>query len=489
MQPFPWRGSTFTLCDYVVTVATTLAQPGWSPPVPGPRRSARPARPTPTRVRLIAAILTVALLALMAVTAAAFFQTRARAQTVTSRAATAATAGDLYFALADLDSEAARLVLLGDGDFQGAGDGTFAGNQLSALSAYNTRTSQVDADLQALATANQTTTAVGQTATAANQTAAAAHQTTTSAHRSSSTSALAAEVTQYRSTADAAIGLDEFPGAFAGSPTPTAIGYYGRAETLMHDVVLPAAAQLREDTAAASTSAASDAHLWALAGLIGTLALGVVAVGALIIAQRAFASWYRRLLNPALLAATAITVALVGGALVALTSASQDANAAGARLGAYLQVVKTRADSYDVDGAAVRSVLMPFLDSSVVTRQAQTVDTELKALGSVGGSSAQLWNHGPDADYALIHTDAADGDTAGALSVETGTARHEDAFDFFDYDQGLQKISESRLAAFEQASGSLTDNLGPWLWLPWAMAGAALLLVGLGIRPRLAEYR
>jgi hypothetical protein len=410
-------------------------------------------------VRWVAATLTIVLLALMALTAAAFLQARARAQTVSSRATTAATAGNLYFALADLDAEAARQVLLGDGDFQTPGDGVYSGNQLNALSAYNTRTAEVDADLQTLAAGG------------------------------ANTSSLAAEVTQYRSVADAAIGLDEFPGAFAGSPTPTAIGFYGRAETLMHQVVLPAAAALRDATAAASTSAAADAHTWALAGLIGTLVLGIATVLALVIAQRALSRWFRRLLNPALVAATAIVLALVGGAAVALNAASQDANASGARLTTYLQVVRARADSYDADGAAVRSVLMPFLDWSVVTTQADTVDSELKALGPVTGDAAQLWLNGPEADYSTLHADVMNGDIASALSVETGTARHDDAFDFFDYDLGLQQVSAARLVDFQQSSNALSSDLGPWLWLPWAMAGAALLLVGLGIRPRLAEYR
>jgi len=305
-------------------VATTVAQPGWSPPAAPPARPEPPTRSTPTRVRLIAAVLTVALLALTAVTAAAFWQARGRAQTVTSRASTAATAGDLYFALADLDAEAARLVLLGDGDFQTAGDGAFAGNQLSALTAYNARTAQVDADLQALAGTDGADVSAGAEADGAHtSTTATAGTAGTSTQAgtdrvSASTragtddgdiSALAADVTQYRSVADAAIGLDEYPGAFAGSPTQMAIGFYGRAETQMHQVVLPAAARLRDRTASASTSAAADAHAWALAGLIGTLVLGIVATGALVVAQRKFARWYRRLLNPALLAATAIVVA------------------------------------------------------------------------------------------------------------------------------------------------------------------------------------
>lgn len=119
-----------------------------SPPAAGRRDDAR--RPTPTRLRLTATGLTLAILALLAVTAASFFEARAHASTVTSRARTATEAGDLYFALADLDAEAARLVLLGDGDLT-PGGGEYDGNQLSALLAYNTRSAQVDSDLQALA--------------------------------------------------------------------------------------------------------------------------------------------------------------------------------------------------------------------------------------------------------------------------------------------------------------------------------------------------
>ena len=146
-------------------------------------------------------------------------------------------------------------MLIGDGDYQ-PGDGLYDGNQLSALTSYNERTAQVDTDLQALA-------ADGASATA-----------------------IASEVTEYRSTTDAAIG------------------FYGRATTQMQDTVLPAAAQLRDQTAAEATQAASDAHGWAIAGLIGTLVLGVLAVVALVAAQRRFSSMFRRKLNPALLAAT-----------------------------------------------------------------------------------------------------------------------------------------------------------------------------------------
>jgi len=428
---------------------------GLLPPDPG----SRPGRPTPARLWLITAGLTVVVLTLLAVTAASFLQARARADTVTSRARTAAQAGDLYFALADLDAEAARLVLLGDGDGQ-PGDGAYDGNQLSALISYNQRTAQVDSDLQALS------------ADGANATA------------------IVSEITDYRSTADAAIGLDEFPGAAAGQPTQTAIGFYGRAATTMQDMVLPEAAQLRNQTAAEATQAASDAHTWAIIGLIGTLVLGVLATLSLIAAQRRFSGLFRRRLNPALIAATVLTVGLFGGAALGLGAAARDADAAGSRLATYLQVVGTRADSYDADGTAVRSVLMPdAFGQAQLAPEESTVDKDLAALGPIADGAGKLWDNGPVKDYTTILGAMAKSDTAQALTTETGTARGEDAFDFYDYDQTLQTVDSQRLADFQAAANGLSADVGPWLLWPWILAGATLLLIALAVRPRLAEYR
>jgi hypothetical protein len=401
----------------------------------------------------------VAVLALLAVTAASFMEARARADTVTSRSQTAEQAGDLYFALADLDAEAARLVLIGDGDYQ-PGDGLYDGNQLSALISYNQRTAQVDTDLHALAAdgANATT--------------------------------IASEITEYRSTADAAIGLDEFPGSTAGAPDATAIGFYGRATTTMQDVVLPGAEQLRDQTAAEATQAANTAHTWAIAGLIGTLLLGVLAVAALVVVQRRFSKIFRRTLNPALLAATVVTLGLFGGASISLNATAGDAGAAGSRLSTYLQVVGARADSYDADGTAVRSVLMPdAFGRAQLGPEESTVEKDLAALGPIADGAGAQWADGPVKDYGRILDAVAQGDAQQALTVETGTARGDDAFDFYDYDQTLQTVDAQRLADFQAAANGLTDDVGPWLFWPWILAGAALLLIALAIRPRLAEYR
>ena len=427
-----------------------------------PSTGSRPRRPTPARLWLTTAGLVAAVLALLAMTAASFVQARSQADTVTASARTASQAGDLYFALADLDSEAARLVLLGDGNFQ-ADDGAYDGNQLSALIAYNDRTAQVDTDLRELA------------ADGANATA------------------ITSEVTQYRSTADSAIGLDEFPGAPAGQPLATAIGFYGRATTMMQDVVLPAAAQLRDQTASEARQAADNAGRWAVIGLIGTLLLGLIAVFALVRTQRRFTVMFRRTLNPALIAAAVATVALLVGASAGLAATAQDASDSGSRLTSYLQVVTARADSYDADGTAVRSVLMPEAFSGAqLTPEETAVKKDLSTLGSAATGAATQWtksSEGPVADYAAILAAVRSGDTAKALTIETGTARGDAAFDFYDYDQILQSLGGQRLASFQAAADGLSSDVGPWLYWPWILAGAALLLIALAVRPRLAEYR
>lgn len=458
---FRSRHLRFTGRYYGAGVTATVVQSAPTNPQP-PSTGAHPSRPTPARVQLITASLIAAALALLAVTAASFIQARSQADTVNSRARTAAQAGDLYFALADLDSEAARLVLLGDGDFQTV-SGAYDGNQLSALIAYNDRTAQVDTDLQALAADGASSTAI------------------------------AAGVTQYRSIADASIGLDEFPGAPAGQPLGTSIGFYSRATTMMQDVVLPAASQLRNQTAAEASQAADSAHTWAIVGLIGTLVLGVLAVLVLVRAQRRFTVMFRRTVNPALFAATLVAAALLIGAAIGLASTAQDASDSGSRLAAYLQVVVTRADSYDVDGTAVRSVLMPdAFNSAQVDPKEQIVDGDLTKLGSAGGAAAAIWSKsskGPVADYQTILNAVAGGDTAQALTVETGTARGDAAFDFYNYDQSLQTLGTERLADFQSAASGLSSDVSPWLYWPWILAGVTLLLIAVAVRPRLAEYR
>jgi hypothetical protein len=188
-----------------------------------------------------------------------------------------------------------------------------------------------------------------------------------------------------------------------------------------------------------------------------------------------------------------VTVGLVGGAALALNATAGDAGSSGSRLSAYLQVVRTRADSYDADGSVVRSVLMPYLPQAQLKSEVSAVDAELGQLGSSGTGALGQWQklsspQQPQADYVRILDAVSAGDTQTALAVETGTGRGDAAFDFFDYDQSLQSVSTQRLADFQSASNGLSTDVGPWLVWPWILAGVTLVLIALAFRPRLAEY-
>src|SRR5581483_1060623 len=108
-------------------------------------------RSTPFRLAAWTVAVGLALGALLGATVSAFTAARDGTESVAQHARIASDASDLYFSLSDLDAEAARLVLLGNGADPGTGALDHAGDQIAALDAYNQRTAQVDADLRQLA--------------------------------------------------------------------------------------------------------------------------------------------------------------------------------------------------------------------------------------------------------------------------------------------------------------------------------------------------
>ena len=441
----------------------------------------RTSRTTPVRLAVWTAVVATAMAALLGVTVGAFTTAQNGTSSVAQHAAVASDSADLYFSLSDLDAEAARLVLLGNGSSPIAGGQDHAGDQLSALTAYNQRTAQVDADLQRLAASAGSADA-------------------------STVAALTSGVTTYHQIADAAIALDQTApnsvpstadtismGASAGQPAANAIGYYARATTLMQSELLPAAQSLRTGKASALSDAASSAHL---AGIVGASAAGVFGLLALLLTlqeHRRLRLWFRRTANLGVLVAAALVLALAVGSLFALVATARDASAAGSRFTDYLAVTRTRAASYDVDGAVTRYLLMPDTTVDPVNKAVANADAELKALGAAGAPASERWKSVEGNDIpkitAGVTVNAAPTVIAAALAEDTGTARGREAFDFFYYDSALLTVSNDRLAAFDASMSAAHSDLSGWSWLPWALAVAALAALGLGVRPRFAEYR
>lgn len=96
-----------------------------------------------------------------------------------------------------------------------------------------------------------------------------------------------------------------------------------------------------------------------------------------------------------------------------------------------------------------------------LSAQERTVEADLAALGGAVGDAPSIWSTGPATDYGTILSAVAAEDTAQALSYETGTARGQDALDFFVYDQRLAVVDAQRLASFQAASDGLSSDVGP----------------------------
>lgn len=446
----------------------------------------RPSRSTPFKLAVWTALVAAAVAALLGVAVGAYTAADDGTNSVAQHAAVASDSADLYFSLSDLDAEAARLVLLGNGADPASGALDLAGDQVATLTAYNERTAQADADLRLLAASAGS----GDQATIA---------------------ALVGGVTEYHQIADAAIALDQTApstvpdtmGASAGQPAATAIGYYARAATLMQSQLLPKAKALRDSKAQSLSDAASSARL---AGLIGASAAGACGLLALVLAIRAHGRlrrWFRRSANPGVLVAAFVSLGLALGAASALASTAGDVSEAGSHFADYLAVTRTRAASYDVDGAVTRYLLMPDTTQGPLQAARSSAARELVGLGAAGVTAKARWANvadGTKGDIAAIIGDIGGipaGSTAAsdlqrlsaALVKDTGTARGDEAYDFYYYDTALLTLSNDRQAAFDASMSAARSDLSGWSWLPWLLAVGALTSLALGVRPRFAEYR
>jgi hypothetical protein len=438
-------------------------------------------RSIPGRLRsgmVVAFALVTALLIAVVVT---FGVARGADSAVSARAATASSAADLYFALSDLDAEASRQVLLGDGTSENAVD--YSGSALSALTEYNARNQQADTDLTRLSNGSAST----------------------------AVSRLAHEITVYRQFAGQAVALDQEADAPAGRSSPAAQGYYGIAANLMETSVLPDAATLRDDTAAQLATAAGSAHRDAMIGAVATGLLGLAAGLYLLLLHWRISRWFRRTVNLGVLLAVVLVAGLSGAAADTLSALSRDSADAGSAFAGYLAVTRARAGAYAADAAVTHYLLAPTTitgdplagevrgggdpggpsgsGANPVATAVAAANPPITGLVPGGGVIADRWRTVATVDLPSITRAASGGDIDTALAVDTGISRGQDAFDFAYFDSALLDLSNNRLAAFTSANTDSDDELAGWGWLPWALAGAALLSVAAGVRPRSAEFR
>ncbi|WUH96877.1 hypothetical protein OHR68_25365 [Spirillospora sp. NBC_00431] len=504
-----------------VEQAPAAGQPASSPqPHPG-QRPGTPARRRPTgrlwrtpetsptgvgrlvprtvaaRVRALTAAATVLLVALLAVSWWAIANAREGVRVIGQDAGPQVVAtGDLYFQLTDMDSQLANALLIG---------GAAGGGRDQALARYNeNRQKAGNALLKAAKLADERT-------------------------EDNTARDVLDALGRYERLAGQALLLDQQSGHASGPPSQKVIDIYRQATDLMKLDLLPKAYNLTLDNGTLVRHTYEDKRSAVLTGRTWILVTGLALLAVLVAFQLFLAARFRRLLNVPLVAATLGTFALVVAgtamlsgqadhlrkakeegfdSILALSRTRAISNSAAAdetrflldpgRADAYEQVYLSKSQTvlYLKAGnlaeynAAVQKNLSfepgraPFLGflgteanrpTESDERQAQMVDAlnkVIKDYQKVQSNDRQM--------RTLVHGGKRDAAVA---------ARGASAADFTEYDRSLQNLAKIHQTAFDEAVADGDDGTSGWYGvLPIAGVVIALLVL-VGVRPRLAEYR
>ncbi|MEV4220886.1 hypothetical protein [Nonomuraea sp. NPDC049725] len=461
-----------------------------APPAPPPVAPAAPARQAgpaparrgvPGRIRLLTGVAAAAL-ALLFGAIAAGGATAGEGLRVIGRDAgpqVVATAG-LYFGLSDMDAQIADVLVMGSGD---------DARRQAAIKRYEQqRTMANQALLKAFELAGDDP-----------------------AERRTIESVLDG-LARYERLAARALLLDEQSGHAAGPPPSGVVTVYREATDLMRQVLLPQAYNLTLESGTIVRRTYDETAVTLPLLRVAVVAAGLLAIGCLAWLQAFLARRFRRILGPALLAATVVTlVATVTGASALQQDADHLRTAKEEGFDSIVTLAKARAIGNSMQGDQSRFLLD---EERADTYEHTYLDKAQRLLyleaGNLGGYHAAV--AGRDEDYRGMlgrqlggdrgraaldawarfqRTDAtlramASGDRpAAAVASRLGSVR--DAFDA--YDKELVTLAARHQAVFERAVGagqSALDNL--WRLLPFAIGGIGVLLVA-GVWPRLKEYR
>ncbi|WBP90921.1 hypothetical protein [Kitasatospora cathayae] len=459
---------------------------------------------TPRLVRGLAALSLAALIGLGATATAVLGGARDGTDTIGHRAAPQATrAADLYFALSDMDAQAANLLLVGD-------DQDYTTLRRQTLDTYEQRRNQADDDLQQAAQSAAGDPA-GQRAV----------------------QLVLGRLGSYEALVARAQLLEEQAKAPAGQPSPAALDAYRQASDLLRNQLLPAA-----DQVTAANEATVD-HVYAQqrdalsSGWWWLFVVGLLALAALLGLQRVLAVRYRRVLNPALAAVTLLTgvVLVTGLSLVGRT----DDHLVTAKSDAYDSVIalsRARAVAYDMNADESRYLIDPgraaVWEQAYLEQSQAVVRIDGATLGSYGSQLQNAFDR-HRADRSVVpfggflgselrnitfpgEQDAAErvlgafqeyqvidrrmrnlhdtGKLKDAITLNTGLAKGQSNYQFGQLSAAMEDtITVNRTAMDAAVSATDGDLDGTTAALAGAALAAALALTALGVRARLREYR
>lgn len=408
----------------------------------------------------------------------------------------------LYFSLNDMDAQVANVLLAGR-------DATLAGDRAQDMASYGSDRAAADHDLQqAMAAAAGDATAEGELR------------------------AVLDGIGQYEALAADALLTSRQAGGAAGRAPAVPAGYYQQATDLMRTGILPVVGSLTGVSAAGLNGTYQAGRATARAGVVTVAVTGALLLAVLAALQLYLAARFRRMVNPALAAATLLTVfftVIMAAHLVAqaghLRVAKQDA------FDSILALTQARAVSYDANADESRYLVAParaaqyqqaFLDKSqqlagvgpvgifgydaplaADVRAYQADNSRVRFGGYLGAEFRNITFPGERAAavrallaYQVYERDdrvlrpLAKHDAAGAVAFDTGTAPGQSDWAFNRYDAALSAVIAINQNAFTAAIAAGQGGSAGWD-AAFPAAGAALLtaLLLAGVRPRLAEYR
>ena len=337
---------------------------------------------------------------------------------------------------------------------------------------------------------------------------------------------------RYEALAADAIVVNQRGHDSAGRPSAATLSYFQQATDLMSTTVLPAAASLTTANASALDASYNQDRSTAASGQVLVLVLGLAVAGVLLGTQVFLAGRYRRLVNPALVAATVLAVGLAIAAAVQL--GAQAGNLKVAKQDAFdsiLALTQARAVSYDANADETRFLVDP-------GRAAAYQDAFLRKsleLVNVGNVGIFSYDAALAADIRAYQADHADVRFGGYLGTEfrnitfpgerAAATRALLAYQVYEkYDRKLRAMAKTNLAqaiafdigtspgqsdwAFNQWDGALGSVItinenaftaairdghttgSPWIALIPAIGTVLIAALAIaGTRPRLAEYR
>ncbi|MFI9100712.1 hypothetical protein ACIGXA_09305 [Streptomyces fildesensis] len=484
------------------------------PPLP-PQRRPGPSKPatlaaalrgrfwnsTPERLRLLRSAVLLLVVACAATVAVAGLGVAGTWDDITQRNAPRVTgAGDLYFALNDMDAQAANQLL------------SSGGPQVAAMPA------QHEAAEKVYAAARHTVS------TELLLLAGAAHGDPL------------AEATVVRFTDDFARYQELIGRALENDAhdrrKTDALTDYRAATDLLRQTLLPEAEHLGQTNDGAFEATYNARHATLGGQTAAVIALGLALTVVLVATQLYLARRFRRIINPGLLAATVCTVLATVLGATALATEAEDLRVA--RHDAFDSVValsQARALSYDANADESRFLLdaqrhgsyeQAFQDASqrLLTLPGATLDTydarldeawnaygadhsDLRFTGYYGNEFRNITFPGERAaaeaavqTYAVYERDdrtirrlVQQGRLQDAVEFGIGWSQGASNYHFAQYDTALQKVIGINRAAFDDAAGDGRSLVTGSLWPAGGALLAAAVLTVLGLRPRLAEFR